>query len=78
MHERNGRSKQELLSGDGNTLAERRNNLAAEIQNLEESRNGEMFRGEEQSVDERLRVLQAQMDTLTLEMRQYLDPPSYT
>jgi hypothetical protein len=34
--------------------------------------------GEEQSVDERLRVLQAQMNTLTLEMRQHLDPPSYT
>jgi hypothetical protein len=69
------------MSGDGNGLAERRNDLAAEIQNLEESRNGEMAAvvlGEEQSVDERLRVLQAQMNTLTLEMRQHLDPPSYT
>ncbi|KAJ7871062.1 hypothetical protein B0H13DRAFT_2061302, partial [Mycena leptocephala] len=81
IHERNGRSKQELLSGDGNALAEWRNDLTAEIQNLEESRNGEMAAvvlGEEQSVDERLRVLQAQMNTLTLEMRQHLDPPSYT
>ncbi|KAF8124508.1 hypothetical protein K438DRAFT_1950147 [Mycena galopus ATCC 62051] len=78
MHERNGASKQELLSGDGNALTERRNGLAAEIQNLQESRNGEMLQTEGQTVDERLRVLQAQMNTLTLEMHQHLIPPSYT
>jgi hypothetical protein len=36
-----------------------------------------MFREEGQTVDQWLRLLQAQMDTLTLETRQHLDP-SYT
>ncbi|KAJ7670836.1 hypothetical protein DFH06DRAFT_1320764 [Mycena polygramma] len=70
MRERNGRSKREPLLVDANALAERRNDLAAEIQHLQESRHGEE---DEQTMDERLRALQAQMDTLT----HHLVPPSY-
>ncbi|KAJ7670929.1 hypothetical protein DFH06DRAFT_1293807 [Mycena polygramma] len=70
MRERNGHSKREPLSVDANALAERRNDIAAEIQHLQESRHGEE---DEQTVEERLRALQAQMDTLT----HHLVPPSY-
>ncbi|KAJ7670862.1 hypothetical protein DFH06DRAFT_1125145 [Mycena polygramma] len=70
MRERSQRSKREPLSVDANALAERRNDLAAEIQHLQESRHGEE---DEQTVEERLQVLQAQMNTLT----HHLVPPSY-
>ncbi|KAJ7670868.1 hypothetical protein DFH06DRAFT_1468558 [Mycena polygramma] len=70
MRERNGRSKREPLAVDSNALAERRNDLAAEIQHLQESRHDEE---DEQTMDERMRALQAQMDTLT----HHLVPPSY-
>ncbi|KAJ6457848.1 hypothetical protein C8R47DRAFT_168459 [Mycena vitilis] len=70
MCERNGRSKGEPPSVDANAIAERRNNLAAEIQHLQESRHGEE---DEQTMDDRMRALQAQMDTLT----HHLVPPSY-
>ncbi|KAJ6457833.1 hypothetical protein C8R47DRAFT_1227245 [Mycena vitilis] len=70
MRERNAGTKREPLSENENTLAERRNDLAAEIQQLQEARPSEE---DGQTMDERSRALQAQMDALT----HHLVPPSY-